>query len=150
MDKVELVKKEADELLKKLQIDAKTEVVHNGEFFEINIDAAEEDSGILIGFHGETLQALQLVLSLIVSSKLGEFVRIIVNIGDYREKREEKLREIAFDAAKRAKETKQEVILGNFTAWQRRIIHMALAEDAEVTTESQGEEPDRELVIKLK
>ena len=55
---------------------------------------------------------------------------------------------MAEDAAKRAKETKQEVILGNLTSWQRRIIHMTLAEDSEVTTESRGEEPERQLVIK--
>lgn len=147
---IEIIKNEVDLLLGKLHISSETEVSHNGEFFQINISAEEEDSGILIGYHGETLQALQLILSLLVSKKLGDFVRIIVNVGDYREKREEKLRELAFDAARRAKETRQDVVLENLSSWQRRVVHIALAEDEEVQTESQGEEPDRQLVIKPK
>ena len=65
-----------------------------------------------------------------------------------KDKAVEKLKEIALDAARRAKETKQDVVLGNLTSWQRRVIHMALDEDKDVETQSQGEEPDRQLVIK--
>ena len=146
---ITLIKDEVDTFLKKLDIVADTHVSKNNDFFEIQLKPHEEStSGILIGYHGETLSALQLILSLLVSKKIGTFVRLILNVGDYREKREEKLREMALDAAKRAKETKQEVMLGNLAPWQRRIVHMALAEDADVQTESQGEDPERQLIIK--
>lgn len=153
MDELETIKNEVDTLLDKLAISASAQVVKKDEFFEVAIqtqeaDLSSGDAGILIGYHGETLSALQLILSLIISKKLGRFVRLIVNVGDYREKREEKLKEMALDAARRAKETKQEVILGNLSPWQRRIIHITLADDSDIQTESQGEEPDRQLVIK--
>lgn len=153
MDELETIKNEVDTLLGKLAVSASAQVVQKDEFFEIAIqtqeaDLSSSDAGILIGYHGETLSALQLILSLIISKKLGRFVRLIVNVGDYREKREEKLKEMALDAARRAKETKQEVILGNLSPWQRRIIHITLADDSDIQTESQGEEPDRQLVIK--
>lgn len=148
MDQVKIIKKEVASFLKKLGIEDEVEVSQNNDLFNVDIDAS--DPGILIGYHGETLQALQLILALVVSKKLGGFARLILNVGDYREKREEKLKEMALDAARRAKETKQDVVLGNLTSWQRRVIHMALAEDKDVETESQGEEPDRQLVIKPK
>ena len=145
---IKIIKEEADSLLKKLGVTGTTEVSKEGEFFSVDIET--EESGIIIGYHGETLQALQLILSLLVQKKLDRFERILVNVGDYREKREEKLKEMALDAARRAKETKQEIILGNLAPWQRRIVHVTLAEDSEVSTESQGEDPDRQLVIKPK
>ena len=154
MAEIEIIKKEIDFLLEKLGIEAETAVSQNGDFFDVDINPADNsesgEAGVLIGYHGETLQAIQLILSLVVSKKLGNFARLIVNVSDYREKREEKLKEMALDAARRAKETKQEVVLGNLTPWQRRIIHVALAEDADVETQSQGEEPERQLVIKPK
>lgn len=148
MDETKIIKEETELIFQKLAVEASIEVSQNDEFFNVDIETPE--SGILIGYHGETLQALQLILSLLVSKKLDRFVRIILNVGDYREKREEKLREMAVDAARRAKETKQEVVLGNLASWQRRVIHMALSDDKDVVTESQGEEPDRQLVIKPK
>lgn len=149
MNEVKVIKKEAESFLVKLGIDAEIQVSQNEDLFEINMKPKEEEtSGILIGYHGETLQALQLILAILVSKKIGHFARLVLNVGDYREKREEKLREMAVDAARRAKETKQEVVLGNLASWQRRIVHMTLSEDKDVVTESQGEEPDRQLVIK--
>ncbi|MBI2036027.1 KH domain-containing protein [Candidatus Microgenomates bacterium] len=153
MNELEIIKSEVDTLLEKLAVEASAQVTQKDEFFQVAIqmegaDASSTEAGILIGYHGETLSALQLILSLIISKKLGRFVRLIVNVGDYREKREEKLKEMALEAARRAKETKQEVILGNLSPWQRRIIHIALADDSDIQTESQGEEPDRQLIIK--
>ena len=149
-NELKTIQKEVDTFLKKLDVEAQADVLKNGDFFEINIKTKEDEavSSILIGYHGETLAAIQLILSLIISKKIGEFVRIIVNVGDYRQKREEKLREMALEAARRVKETSQEVILGNLTPWQRRIVHMTLAQESDIETESRGEEPDRELVIK--
>lgn len=145
-DKQAIIKDEVASLLAKLNVTAEVEVSEESDFFAVDIETPE--SGILIGYHGETLSALQLIASLVLANKFGEFVRIVLNVGDYRQKREEKLKEMALDAATRAKETQQEVMLTNLTPWQRRIIHMTLAEDAEIVTESQGEDPERYLVIK--
>lgn len=140
-----VIEKEAAHVLSLLGISADVSVEKGEDLFTVNITS--EDSGILIGYHGETLQAVQLILSLIVAKKAGEFSRIIVNVGDYRKKREEKLKQMALDAAKRAKETKQEVALTNLLPWQRRVVHMVLQDDPDITSESRGEGQERQLYV---
>jgi spoIIIJ-associated protein len=115
----------------------------------VNINAGDE-TGLLIGRHGETVNSLQTILALILRQKLGEWKRVLVNVGDWREKQEDKLKVIAEQAAQRAIETGEAQPIYNLTAAQRRIIHMELSENKEVATESTGEGKDRYLVVKLK
>ena len=75
MKEAKLIQKSADELFEKLKVAAKSEVSETEELF--TVDVKTEEAGILIGYHGETLQAVQFILSLIVAKKLGRFVRII-------------------------------------------------------------------------
>jgi spoIIIJ-associated protein len=74
----------------------------------------------------------------------------VVNVGDYREKEEDYLKSLAASTAQRARETKEPQNLYNLKPWQRRIIHLALSEEKDLTTESMGEGEERYLIIKPK
>jgi spoIIIJ-associated protein len=91
-----------------------------------------------------------MILGIMLKQKTGEWARVLVNIGDYREKEEDYLKNLAEGAAARAKETGEPQTLYNLKAGQRRIIHMFLTQDKEVETESQGEGSERYLLIKPK
>ncbi|OGH02896.1 MAG: hypothetical protein A2798_00510 [Candidatus Levybacteria bacterium RIFCSPHIGHO2_01_FULL_37_17] len=115
---------------------------------EIKVSISSENPGILIGYHGETLESLQLILSLFLSKKLGEFKRVSLEVGDYKKNREEWLRKLAFDAKEKALSEGREIRLDDLKAWERRIVHMELADDKEVLSESMGEGRERALVIR--
>ena len=121
--------------------------VAEGGDINISIQLPEDQTGIYIGRHGEGLTALQLILSLMINQRSGEWHRISVNINDYQERREDSLKHLAETAVEKAVALNQEVILGNLSSYERRIIHLHLENHPEVTTESRGEEPLRQLMI---
>lgn len=114
----------------------------------VSVVLATDDSGIVIGHHGETLEALQLVLSLVCAKELGEFVRIALEVGDYRKSREEYLKNLAASSKEQALSEEGEVPLPMLKAWERRVIHLMFQDDKEVMSESVGEGRERVLVIK--
>ena len=138
----------AKELFALLGINDSFEVLEKDDGFEVVIET--EESGIIIGHHGENLEGLQLVLSLCVSKKLGEFKRVSVEVGDYKKNREEWLRNLATQTKERAIAENKEVYLSNLKSWERRIVHLFLQEDDEVVSESVGEGKDRVMVVKPK
>lgn len=109
-----------------------------------------EETGLLIGYHGRTLESFQIILSLLVSKELGQWVRVYVNVGDYREKREETLMHMAMHAAERAIASGRSIELPHLSSAERRVIHMTLSGDERVATESLGEGSARVLVVKPK
>lgn len=145
---VKIIKDTFSEILKLLKIDGSFTVAEDEEEIEINLETS--DSGIVIGFHGETLEALQLIVSLSVSKKLGEFKRISVEIGDYKKNRSEWLTNLAYQTKERVLFEGKEIHLPDLKAWERRIVHLLLQNDKEVSSESIGEGKDRVLVIKPK
>jgi len=114
----------------------------------VDVVVDTQDSGILIGYHGEILESLQTVLSLCVSKKLGRFIRISLEVGDYKKNRTEYLTSLAMRTKERVLEEQKETELSNLKSWERRIIHLLLEEDKEVASESRGEGRDRVLVVK--
>ena len=116
----------------------------------IGVTLETEDTGIVIGYHGETLEALQLILSLLIAKKRGEFKRVSLEVGDYKKNRSEWLERLALDAKERAISENKEVYLSELKSWERRVIHLLLQDDKEVVSESTGEGKDRVLVIKPK
>ncbi len=145
---IETIKKTADELLSLMQVSGTAEVVEETpHVYEVNIEAGETN-GLLIGKRGETINSLQYVLGILLRKDLEEEDRVVVNVGDYREKQEDYLKNLAQETAARARETGQEQALYNLTPAQRRIVHMELSEESDVVTESQGEGDDRYLVVK--
>lgn len=143
-----IITEAAEELLKQIKIDGKIKVSEKDEAFTVKIET--EDSGILIGFHGETLSGFQLILSLILYKRLRSWLKILVDVGDYREKREEELGQLAISAAEKVIATGQPVELYELSSFERRIVHLALVDHPRVTSESIGEGRDRKLTVKLK
>lgn len=148
---LETVKGFAEELFTLMGVEVDFEVSEDKEnnAVFVDIDAAEE-TGLLIGHRGETITSIQAALGMMMRQKTGEFVRIIVNVGDWREKQEDQLRNLAMQAAQRVRETGESQPLYNLNAAQRRIIHVILAEEKDIETESHGEGQDRYLVVNLK
>jgi len=116
----------------------------------INIDLETESPGVLIGYHGDALSAFQLILSMMVYRDANEWPRIVVNVGDYRQRRKEALERMAASACQKVKFSGKEYELPAMSAAERRIIHVALADDSEIGTESRGEGRERRVVIKPK
>ena len=111
------------------------------------IDLNGEDSGLLIGRRGQTLQALQYLVNLIVRKELGEDVRVVLDVEGYRQRREASLRDMAAKVASQVVQTGRSITLEPMSAADRRIIHVSLADDAGVSTESAGFGDDRKVTI---
>jgi len=114
---------------------------------QIVVDMRGEDAGIVIGRQGETLAALQLVASVIFHRRTGLGTRVILDAEGYRERRTAGLKEQALRGAASVKSTGREAVLESLRPFERRIVHLALADDPDVFTYSEGEGDDRALVI---
>lgn len=136
------------ELFDKLGVKESFEVTENDETIDVVISS--DEPGLIIGHHGDTLDSLQLVLSLMLAKKLGEYKRVSVEVGDYKKNRSDYLRSLAGQTKERAIAEKQEIFLPNLKAWERREVHLYLHDDPEVVSESVGEGKDRTLVVKPK
>ena len=147
-EKLKAVEENAKKLLKLLKVKAEMAVSEDKENEAIAVQLTTDEPGILIGYHGETLASFQLILSLIVNKKLDQWTRILVNVNDYRQKREESLRMIALNAAQKVKFSGEEVVLTNLSPAERRIIHMTLADHPDVTSVSEGQGQERRLIIR--
>ncbi len=106
------------------------------------------DIGTVIGKRGETLDAVQYLVSLVANRQEGEYVRFTINAGNYREKREETLRALAQRMAKKVLKTGRPAALEPMNPYERRIIHAVVTEIEGVYSKSTGEEPNRKVVIK--
>lgn len=112
------------------------------------LDITGDDLGLLIGWRGETLRALQTVVNLMMGDEAPDTGRrIILDVERYRARREDQVREMALRLANRVKRTGQRYTLDPMHAYERRAIHLALSDDSGVRTESSGKEPARRVVI---
>lgn len=136
------------EILETLGIEGDFEISSSEEGYDITLST--EDSGIVIGHHGDTLEALQIVTALCVSKKLGEFKRVSIEVGDYKKNREDWLKNLALETKEKALREERAISLPELKSWERRIVHLALQDDKEVTSESIGEGRERVLTIKPK
>lgn len=120
---------------------------YDGENGELILDVNGGDLAVLIGRHGRTLDSLQMVLTSLMSSRIKFYYPIVVDIESYKSRRKKKLVDMARSSAARAKERGGKVTLSPMNAYERRIIHLALVNDEGVVTHSEGEEPERRVVI---
>ena len=136
------------EFFKKLNIDVNTEITTTKDFINVNIK--NENLGFLIGYRGETLYAMQNIISTIAGKGIDKRVKVVLDIEEYKEKREKTLKDLAEKIAKAVIKTKKSVTLEPMQAYERKIIHTELQDNKYVTTRSIGEEPHRKVVIELK
>lgn len=129
-------------------VHALTEVSNNGEHWHVDIKGQE--LGILIGRRGDTLDALQYLTNLAVAKILSERVRIIVDVEGYRLRREETLVRLAKRLSEKVKRTGTRIVLEPMNPHERRIIHTSLQDEARISTFSEGDDPNRRVVIALK
>ncbi len=116
----------------------------------LNIRGINENLGLLIGRRGETLASLQLLVNLIVSHRTKHRMRIIVDAENYRERREENLRSLALRVAQQVRNYRRSIALEAMPPHERRIVHIALSDSKDISTESIGEGEERRVVISLK
>jgi spoIIIJ-associated protein len=116
----------------------------------IEIILNSEDPGMIIGHHGDTLDSLQLMLSLMIAKESGEFKRVHLEVGDYKKNRSDYLKNLAEQTKQRALTEGREIFLPSLKPWERREVHMYLAEDDAVISESVGEGKERTLVVRPK
>lgn len=137
-----------NQLLKKMMIQARVSVSTSDDGLEINING--QNLGVLIGKRGQTLDALQYVTTLAVNKKTTDFLPVLVDVGEYRKKRQESVEKIALSAMEKVIKTGQKIILNPMSPAERRLVHMVLSEEPQVVTYSIGEEPRRKVVIDIK
>ena len=147
MDKIQTIKSETEELLKKMIEKFEIEVTLEEEVFHVVIKT-EEEAPTVIGRHGETIRALQKILEVILYKKFGEPVDLLLNVNDYREKQVERLEGIAEEIAQRVKNEKREVPIRSFSSYERKVIHEYIAKNhPDLTSYSVGEGRDRQLLV---
>ena len=141
------IKKTAEEFFEQMGFEIESSVNYEGEnSFSLNLKT--EEPQILIGSGGKTLSEIQKVLGRILRKQLGEELFIDLDINQYKKNKKDYLRDLAQSTADEVSLQKEEKALPPMTSYERRIVHLALVEREDVKTESQGEDPDRRIVIK--
>ncbi len=141
-----IVEQAIEKLFALLEIEGTFELSTTDDTLEVLMDT--KDSGMVIGYHGEILESLQLITSLVVAKKLERFVRVSIEVDGYKKTRTEYLTKLAQDARERAISEKTEQVITSLKSWERRIVHLILQDDADVVSESAGAGRERVLIIK--
>ncbi len=144
-DTAEKAKEVLDEILKHIDLPNVVEVETKEDHCYLNI--ISNGSGLLIGKRGKTLNALQFLVSKILSKKAGENISVVIDTENYRTKRQVSLTELAHQLSDKVKKSHRPLTTGPMSAQDRRVIHLALKEDPEVRTKSKGEGNLRRVVI---
>ena len=139
-----------EELFDAMKVETTVNIDFKEEDNVMNIDLSGSDMGILIGKRGQTLDALQYLISLYVNRESDAYIRVKLDTENYRERRKVTLEKLAKKIAYTVKRTKKPVALEPMNPYERRVIHSALQNDRYVCTKSEGEEPYRKVVIMLK
>lgn len=134
------------DLLKRLGVEGALQIQESGNTLDVVLET--EESGIVIGYHGEALEALQLISSLLLSKEIGHFVRVNLEVGDYKKNRSEYLERLAMQTKEQVLSEQKEHVLPSLKSWERRVVHLILQNDEEVVSESIGEGKERVLVVK--
>ncbi|MFA5828491.1 MAG: R3H domain-containing nucleic acid-binding protein [Candidatus Shapirobacteria bacterium] len=138
------------ELLGKMNLEVENAFVEDIEDEEgqVLVGVTVANPASLIGFRGRNLAAVQTVLSLMVKSKLGEWLRVLLDVNNYREEQKTRLESMVKNLAEKVLETGRSVALANMSSYERRICHMSCSTIEGVVSESEGEGEDRHVVIK--
>lgn len=153
MDIIQTIGTTTQELLAHLKIKAKVAVSENTDEDQTvfyNIEISGEDLGALIGYHGETLNHFQHILSLAINNKLEDRVKILVDIDGWRAQRRETLENMARQAIQKVRATGNSQVLPPMSAYERRIIHSIVTQEEDIASHSEGEDAARKVIIESK
>jgi spoIIIJ-associated protein len=138
-----------EELLERMGIDAIAEpTTHRGHVYIDIVEGPEDDMALLIGRHGQTLDAIQELARTSVGRRLDDRIRVLVDVGDYRKRQEERLVEHAREVAERVRSTGTEERLDPMNAYERKLVHDVVAEFDGLESLSEGVDPDRFVVVR--
>lgn len=137
------------DVLDKMEMPAKVSVSIDDNERSIDIDL-EGETGDIIGKRGQTLDALQYLASIVANREKEEYYRLKLDTKNYRERRAKTLENLAKNVAAKVKKTKKKIVLEPMNPYERRIIHAYLQSDKQVATKSEGEEPNRRVVVYYK
>lgn len=127
-----------------IDCEVKAQVVNNN---RISICLEGKNMGTIIGKRGETLDAIQYLVNIVANKERQEYIKIMLDTENYRARREETLKNLAYKLSKKAQKTRKPIILEPMNPYDRRIIHSALQDSKIVKTHSEGKEPFRRVVI---
>ena len=143
----DLIREYIDRIMSAMELAYTLSVDFNENEIDVSIDGKREETGIIIGKHGSTLNGIQIVLSAMVNQRSDDFRRVIVDCSGYRKRREQVLKRIAGKTANKVLKTNKSIKLEPMNAQERRIIHACLANVDGIRTRSEGKEPHRRVVI---
>jgi len=149
MKKTEVIKKETEELLKKMINDFTVEVTQEENVFHVNIKT--DEASTVIGRFGETIRSIQKILEVILYKTFGESIEVLVNVNDFRKKQKEKLEKMVENLAKKIEETGKEQTITYLSSFERKMIHqLVTTKYPTLTSYSLGEGRQRKLIITKK
>ena len=140
------VKNLVQEIVKAMGINGSLEIQKKDKYLKINM--ISDNNSILIGRNGKTIEALQTLVRQIILNKINVFVNIIIDVEEYKEKQKSNLEFLAKKLAKQVIMTKQEIKMERMNSYERMVVHNVLTNFKGIKTESEGEEPERHVVIK--
>lgn len=143
---IEYCKNLIQEITEKMGIDVKCEVKNNDDYLKFSLYS--DNNSVLIGKGGRTIESLQIILRSSLSNQLGFRVNVSVDVEDYKEKQSQRIEYLARKIANEVKATGNETKLDAMNSYERRIVHEEVSKIEGVTTVSEGEEPNRYIVIK--
>ena len=139
-----------DEMFRAMNMEVVVNLTYDEDSKNMDIELKGTDMGILIGKRGQTLDAIQYLVSIVANKDSEEYIHVKLDTENYRKRRRETIENLAKNLAYKVKRTKKAVTLEPMNAYERRIIHSALQSDKYVSTYSEGEEPYRHVVVALK
>lgn len=142
------IKNYLNEILSQMDIESQYEVKLRNE--QISIKMFSNNNNILIGKNGKTLEALRVLIRQYIFNKIGAYPYILLDVEDYKEHQEHHLEYAARKIAKEVIKTKQPVVMDDMNSYERRIVHNALSKFDKISSESEGVEPHRHIIIKYK
>lgn len=148
---IQVIEETIARLLEKIGFSSQITVIHDQNSEEENYSCnvlVSDDSNLLIGQHGINLQALQHIARLLVRKKISDKIKFTLDVNSYREQKNQSVIELAKQAALQAVSEKRAVVMKPMSTYERRLVHMELAKNTEVLTESIGEGESRKVVIK--
>lgn len=146
----EVAKNFLNKVFNYMDVSPEIEMEYNEEEGSINVNLVGEGMGMLIGKRGQTLDSLQYLTSLVANKDKDKYIKIKIDTENYRQRRKETIENLAKNIAHKVKKTHRPAFLEPMNPYERRIIHSALQDDKFVETHSEGEEPNRKVVVTLK